>query len=62
MNHDYINKAIKFIIFFFLLYFFVNNIINNIDKMEKINGVLLICLFAVILYYILDQYYPSCYL
>ena len=62
MFHNYINKAVKFIIFFFLLYFLVNNIINNIDKMKKINIVLIICLFAVVLYYILDQYFPSCYL
>ena len=62
MDYSYINinSGIKFIVFFLLIYYITNNIINNIKNFETYNAVLIICVFSVVLYYILDQYFPSC--
>jgi cytosine/uracil/thiamine/allantoin permease len=64
MNIDYnyinINNGYKFLIFFTLLFLVTWKTIYNIDKFKKINSILIICAFAVISFYILDKYYPSC--
>ena len=55
-----INATIKYSLFLIFMYIITNNIFNNFNNIEQYNGVLIICSFSVILYYILDQYFPSC--
>jgi hypothetical protein len=62
INYNYINinKGLKFLIFLFLLYLITSITINNYNKLEKTNSILIICTSSVVIYYILDQYFPSC--
>jgi hypothetical protein len=62
INYNYINinKGFKFLIFLFLLYLITSITIYNYNKLERTNSILIICTSAVVIYYILDQYFPSC--
>jgi hypothetical protein len=59
-NYININSGLKFLIFFLLLYIVSSNIIDNVNNFTRINSILIICISAVIIYYILDKNFPSC--
>jgi hypothetical protein len=60
-GYYYISRLIKFSLNFILTYLFMEYLLNNIDNFNKIQLILLVCVFSSLLLYILDTNFPSCF-
>ena len=59
-GYYYFSRLIKFSLNFILTYLFMEYLLNNIDNFNKIQLILLVCMFSSILLYLLDSNFPSC--
>jgi hypothetical protein len=59
INYDYINynKTIKYLLFVLFSFIIIYNTIN-----DDLTIVIFICAVLTIIYYILDSYFPCCYI
>ena len=61
-NYILLNRGIKFILNLLLLYLFITLMVYSFPLMGINVFILLICTISSVIFYILDLYFPACYI